>query len=249
MQIAVVNNSDSAGATQSLQDLDYPGSPVCVLTPETNLGYFGGAAWGLEILLKKGELPEWVAVSNADIVPSKNDFLQTLQGMLDGRHGSVIAPAIVALPSKQSQNPYLRTRPSNRRMRMYAFVYSHPLIYAGYDMLSYVRRRIGLWRTKRLAQQPTDHSEVIYAPYGAFILFHRSYFERGGTLDFGSFLFGEEIYVAERARQLDLEVRYEPSLSLVHHEHVATGLLGRRRITHYVAHSTRYLLDEFFTKK
>src|SRR5205823_702439 len=65
--------------------------------------------------------------------------------------------------------------------------------------------------------------ESIYAPYGAFFIFSRKYFDAGGYLDENLFLYGEEISVGEICRSLQLPVIYEPSLCVLHNEHQSTG--------------------------
>ena len=52
------------------------------------------------------------------------------------------------------------------------------------------------------------------------MLFASSYFDKGGTLNYPSFLFGEELFVAEQARQLNLTTVFEPSLKIEHQQHV-----------------------------
>jgi GT2 family glycosyltransferase len=86
----------------------------------------------------------------------------------------------------------------------------------------------------------------IYAPQGAFIAFHRSYFERGGTLDHGAFLFGEEIFVAETARRLGMTVMYDPALVIEHTERSTAAGLFNRNTSRYRKQASRYLAKTFF---
>lgn len=56
-------------------------------------------------------------------------------------------------------------------------------------------------RWQAVKETAINQLKSIYAPFGAFIVFHRQYFESGGHLSYGSFLFGEEIFITETARR------------------------------------------------
>jgi len=86
----------------------------------------------------------------------------------------------------------------------------------------------------------------IYAPHGSFILFTRDYFARGGHLDYPVFLFGEEVFLAETIRLLDMRVIYTPDLVVYDDDHVSTGRVARRRIGELHAEAAKYLLATYF---
>ncbi|MGC8979631.1 glycosyltransferase family 2 protein, partial [Caldisericum sp.] len=88
--------------------------------------------------------------------------------------------------------------------------------------------------------------QEIYAPFGACIIFHRNYFEAGGTLNTECFLFGEEIFVAETARKLNLRILYDPELKVIHHEHSSISILKSKQKAFYAYQSIKYYIDKFF---
>jgi GT2 family glycosyltransferase len=51
----------------------------------------------------------------------------------------------------------------------------------------------------------------------------REFFERGGTMDTGFTMYGEETSVAAMARRLDLPVMFVPRLKVLHAEHATVG--------------------------
>jgi GT2 family glycosyltransferase len=63
----------------------------------------------------------------------------------------------------------------------------------------------------------------IYAPHGAFIIFSRQYFLRGGSFKHPSFLYGEEITVAENCKKFGFQVLYDPGFRVLHFEHGSHG--------------------------
>ena len=65
-------------------------------------------------------------------------------------------------------------------------------------------------------------------------------------MEYPSFLFGEEVFVAETARQIGLRVIYHPGLRLSHDDHSSTGLVRSRRLAGLVRASASYIADRYF---
>ena len=253
LQIVVVDNSVREFPEPKLDSLSSSDPRVRVLHPKRNLGYFGGAAWGLRQHLSAAPLTDWVVVANTDISFPDYDVLTRLSRLPKGE-SPVIAPAIRSNLSGTDQNPYMSKRPSGVRMHFYKWVFRYYPLFVIYHQLSAAKQKItalfhssgrsasGSGEAKEAQRQP------IYAPHGAFMIFHRSYFQAGGSFDYAVFLFGEEIFVAETVRRLGLTVMYEPSLVVVHREHATTGSRSRQ-IAKYAAEASAYCADQYFGAK
>src|SRR5207247_1725944 len=135
----------------------------------------------------------------------------TLRRIYSDRPPAIVAPDIIlksrsGLPSSNHhQNPCLTTRPSKLRMRFIWAMTRNHLLYTVFELLSSLRYRLlsSLVRLKSSGAPNTNEAGFpIYAPFGAFVMFHKDYFTAGGTLRYPGFLFGEEIYVGETARTL-----------------------------------------------
>lgn len=242
LQLVVVDNSPRPKA--KLSD-----PRVKTIASGENLGYFGGAKAALADHLKSHPLPDWVIVSNPDVFFPDRDVLQRLCDSHRGDEPAVIAPSIRTVDTSVEQNPYMRDRPSRFRMHVYSWIFSAYPIDAVYQGLSWIKHRIieAMSKGASPAPAPSSSAEKIYAPQGAFIAFHRSYFERGGTLDHGAFLFGEEIFVAETARRLGLTVMYEPAVAIEHTERSTGAGLFNRDTSRYRKQASRYLARTFFS--
>ena len=224
-----------------------PNDPrVKTIATGENLGYFGGAAAALADHLKSHPMPEWVVVSNPDVFFPDRDVLQRLCDAHRDDEPAVIAPSMRTVDTSVEQNPYMRVRPSRFRMHVYRWIFSAYPIDAAYQGLSWIKHRTLESVSKERPPSPPASAEKIYAPQGAFIAFHRSYFERGGTLDHGAFLFGEEIFVAETARRLGLTVLYEPAVAVEHTERSTAAGLFNRDTSRYRRQASRYLAQTFF---
>jgi len=244
LRVVVVDNSPFPGEGGVADQLE--GDPnLKAIAPEKNLGYFGGAELALREHLQSHPLPDWVIVSNPDVYFREHDVLKRLCDSHRGSEPAVIAPSIRTLESFVDQNPYMRVRPSRFRMRLNSWVFSRYPIDVVYQGLSWIKHRSLDGVTKEPVSRASSPSKI-YAPHGSFIALHRSYFEHGGTLEYGAFLFGEEIFVAETARRLGLTVLYEPSIVIEHTERrTATGLWNRD-ISRYRRQASRYLARNFF---
>jgi hypothetical protein len=201
----IVNNG---GPTDKLDAT--AGTGTQIITPPSNLGYFGGARFGLSLWLKeRGCVPLWTVVSNVDIVCGPS-FLSELTKV----QADVVAPAVISSTGRD-QNPYMTNRPGAIRTMTRLVALGTP----GLDGLS---QRIAFKRSLRPDQTPRV-PQLIYAPYGAVVAFNRTYFGKGGSLAHDPYLFGEEISIGEQSRSIAASVQYEPAVKTYHAEHVSTG--------------------------
>ncbi|MBU2622667.1 MAG: hypothetical protein KKD92_10155 [Proteobacteria bacterium] len=222
---------------------------ICWIKSPLNLGYFGAARYGLEIFLKKNILPEWIIVSNVDLMFGDSEFLSRLHDFNCGRDIGIVAPSIRSALNNRDQNPFMVYRPSAMRMQFYKLLTKNYMLSSFYAWASNLKNRFLLPFKKSKAHSLGHIHQRIYAPYGSCILFNKTYFKKGGTLDYPCFLFGEEIYVAETARALDLQVIYKPELKIIHEEHVSTGKTKTRKMASYAADAAAYCADTFFIQK
>ncbi|TMD73816.1 MAG: glycosyltransferase family 2 protein [Chloroflexi bacterium] len=245
LHVIVVDNSPpdgEGGVPEAVRDDPH----VTTIAPGKNLGYFGGAAVALSGYLKSNALPDWVIVSNPDVYFPDHDVLHRLCDIHRGSEPAVLAPSIRTLNSGVDQNPYMRVRPDAWRIRLNSRIFSIYPVDAVYQGLSWIKHRSLDGVAKERPATTAGFATKIYAPHGSFIALHRTYFEKGGTLDYGAFLFGEEIFVAETASRLGLTVLYEPGVVIEHTERSTAKGLWNRDISRYRRQASRYLARKFF---
>ncbi len=88
-------------------------------------------------------------------------------------------------------------------------------------------------------------SRPIYAPHGSFVIISRKFFEAGGFIDDGFFLYAEEFSVAEMSIRLRLPVIHDPSLRVRHKEGQSTGRMLSRNIYRHQANGFSYALARY----
>ena len=243
--VMVIDNSEADEDAHFLAALA-PNDRLIIATPPRNLGYFGGADFGLTSYLEKAALPDWDIVSNPDIDFPDDHFLGALSAMPSQPDIGALAPDIRLAPEKTlwsqgvPQNPMMEKRPSGARMRLLEMIYRIPALYR----LMELRHR---WHVRRkMLAVPSRQARAVYAAHGSAIVFARRYFESGGNLRHGVFLYGEELFVAEELRLRNLKCLFEPQLRLCHVGGSTTGALKIGRVRRFNYEAIRYLRRRYF---
>lgn len=252
----LVDNSERSESTSFFEhaQIEYPGT-IC-LKPSSNLGYFGGARYGLTTYYELGGLePDWVMVSNVDIRFTDKSFFAYLRDASALKAAGIIAPSIWSELRQCDWNPNLGVRPSRFMMHLYKWIYRNYYtlnLYLLFSKVKYLLKQV-LSYTMAIVQgnsaAPANLSAIprlIYAPRGACILFSKLYFTAGGTLDHPAFLYAEEVFVAETALKLGLSVLYDSHLRVNHDDHVSTGEFRSRKIAKYISDSTAVVVERYF---
>lgn len=209
-----------------------------------NKGYFGAANSALTHYLSQcNSFPEWIIVSNADVLFEDAEFFEKLSAHETTAIG-VLAPRISVPSQGLEQNPFMMHPPSFYRrfvMRFYSAWYPLGLLW---DWLSRTKR--SLFKMISFSASPIlEDKQQIYAAHGSFFIFNRNYFLEGGVLDDSLFLFGEEIAVAETCRRLKLKILYDPSLRILHDEHSSVGAGMSKTAYGYHKKSVQHLFSKY----
>lgn len=214
---------------------------VSLVKSENNLGYFGAANLGLTNYLNKHkEYPDAVIVCNTDITLQVN-FFETLQQKLNVQNFDVLGPSIHSSLLNYYQNPYIINRISKGKLKFLHLVSSSYILYSLFTVYH-------LLKTKLMGRQNSKPSLVAnpYAVHGSFMIFNKTFFEKGGTINYPSVLFGEELFIAEQVKKLNLNMVYEPTLQVEHNEHATTGVFKARKTVAYLHQSYTYILKTYF---
>jgi len=254
VSVILVDNSERVDPDGFSQQILEANAQIRCLKAPHNLGYFGGADYGLKQYLANSELPDWVIVCNVDIEFKDSQFFNTLRELDSSESLGVVAPRIWSARWKRDLNAKISQRPTNRRMLFYKVILGNYYLQLAYEILSIlkegvragIREGLALFRRHPEIDKQIKEASSIYAPHGSCMIFSRRYFSAGGNFEYSAFLFGEEIFVAETAMRLGLAVSHCPWLWVLDHEHASTGVIRSRRIAGYLKDSTNYLVDHYF---
>jgi len=246
LHLLMVDNSDSLGPEHQLQQMASQDRRLQILNPKANLGYFGAAWYGMNHYLQTNPLPNWIIVSNPDILLPDQKFFSTLFSLSpEGERPAILAPTIESALTGADQNPYIKVRPTAKMMVFRKWMFQFYPVSIGYQLLALFKAKLRDLIGKSLAPTAKPKAGKIYAGHGSFIIFHKSFFEAGGTLKHGVFLFGEEIHVAESAQRLNLKSMYQPALRVIHNEHATTGIIKSRKMAQFQKEATAYCASLF----
>jgi GT2 family glycosyltransferase len=251
-EICVVIVSNGLKSDQSTIPSSYlsPLENLSIVNSDKNRGYFGGLKMGLEWFRKThGGLPSWIIACNNDIRIEQTDFFEKLSRLEHGNVG-VIAPEIICSETGLDQNPFMLRRPGRWRIgELHFWLRSY--------YLAFIHEEMSLWKSRaealrrrflRKSEEPCKKPGArIYAAHGAFLIFSRQFFELGGFLDDGFFLFHEEISIAEICWKLGLAIFYHPQLSILHDEHSTIGRRFTRTTYLYQKQSFHHLMANYLT--
>lgn len=239
--IDVVITNNGAKDVSLLNQVVNKYSRISLVNANTNLGYFGAANFGLTEYLKNNQLPEAVIICNTDML-LKGSFFDVLKQQVATQNFDVLGPAIYSTFLKYNQNPYIVSRINTSKIKFLHFISSNYLLYSLLTIYFITKAKLVRGKTQDTNQ------EVIhpYALHGSFMVFNKSFFEKGGIINYPCTLFGEEIFVAEQARKLNLTVVYQVQLQTEHHEHSTTGVFKSRKTVKFLHQSYTYLLKTFF---
>ena len=239
--IDIIITDNGSKETSLLDGIANKYTNVSLLKLGNNLGYFGAANLGLmEYLKANKEPPKAIIICNTDIILQVG-FFETLQQKLSTPNFDVLGPSIYSNLLKHYQNPYIAKRIAKGKLRFLHFVSSSYILYSLFTVYHLVKTKL----VGRQNEQPNLATNP-YAIHGSFMVFNKTFFEKGGTINYPSVLFGEELFIAEQARKLSLNMVYEPTLRVEHNEHATTGIFKSRKTIAYLHQSYTYLLKTYF---
>jgi len=245
--VILVDNSDNTRPSDFIEKIrEYPF--LHYYETGENLGYFGGARFGLSRYLQHHtDYPAWILVTNVDIVFTPSFFHRLSELNVQPTIG-VVAPAIISKRWGSDYNPQRMKRFSRRHLYFLEFLYSGFLIHNLYLMTAYTKKWISGRPGFNTQSGVTDiqKERKIYAPHGSCLIFSHNYFNRGGNLELPHFLFGEEIMVAETAAHSGLDIVYHPDLVIYDYEHASTGFFVTPEINRFYRQSVRAILDRYY---
>lgn len=150
----------------------------------------------------------------------------------------VIAPKIVNRLDSRSYNPKYVQKPSKFKVYSLFLIFKFRLLFFLYQKASFVYQKI--WNK---VEVDSHELKSIYCPHGALIIFNSK-----STLidcrDFPIFLFGEEIYLAEKCVRSKTPIIYYPELLVFNIGETSVGKMKNRNV-HYV-NSLKFILSEFY---
>jgi len=246
--IIVSDNSSDKKEFDYLNNLYKADNNVYINDTGENLGYLKGAYNGYNYFFDKlKQQAKWVFVCNTDLKLENNFFKVFMSKYF--YHNLIIAPNIELKSSGIHQNPFMRKRPSKISFSFRLIIMKYPILYIIYKNLF---SQIWLKIKDKLKNKSNDfknkENNYIYAAHGSFCLLPLIFFERKCTLNYFNFLFGEEIFIAEQAKENNIKIQLCNDLKVIHNENQTTSGVNDSKIAFFNYLSLKELKKRYFFK-
>ncbi len=224
IKVIVVDNSNDKDDVKKIQDYKNRDKTLSldILKAPSNMGYFGAVNFALKSLSHLYDF-DFLIVSNNDIEIRDEAFFENLRALMGGPE--IIAPDIVSTVTGKHQNPHRLNKITKNQKLQYRLLFTN--YYFGLTL--YLGRKLVKKMLFHDAKMNKPGKMFIYSAHGAFIVFSKAYFEKGGTIDDGYFLYGEEDSIAAQCEKSGMKILMTPELQVYHNEHVSTDGSGFKR--------------------
>ncbi len=199
-----------------------------ILSPE-NMGYARGNNLGIRAAWEELE-PDFVVAVNNDVEIRQKDFILQLERIYAQRPFDLLGPDILSVFSGIHQNPkslHGCTLDSVRKKLAYVRRSQNPILLL---LSSGEKNSPAIWRQvqrRRRAKQHIDSSQPAEGPvlHGACVVFARPYLARHPEPFYPkTFMYYEMEILDWLCRREGSRVLYEPSLHILHYQHMATKM-------------------------
>lgn len=218
---------------------DYTFINVRVFPYYKNLGYVGCATTMLnEITHVAVSQYDFVIISNVDLKLSPSFFTELL--VVNTDNVGWIVPRIFTPKRETDENPQMLARPSRFKYYLSRYIYILPFIHSLYAYFGRFRYE----DKKRLSLDvlPID----IYAGHGSIMIFTQAFIKTLADFVYPMFLYGEEIFFAEKIRANQLRTVFYPAIYVENVGNVSTSLLGDKTKCKYMYKANSYNYKTFF---
>lgn len=208
---------------------------VKLVEADHNVGYLPAAHLAYKQHVAEFDIPDLFILCNTDIELDTPDFLAQIAEKYGNSDYGLVGPNVRNETNGKLQNPMYVKRLPKSKLQQLVKLFSSYWLYNIYYWLHQLKPKKNI-----LAE-----SGAVYAVHGSFLILTKAFFAAGGTTDYPMFLFGEELYLAEQCRALNLKVYYDSSVSITHNEHSTTGGMKHAKLV-ALRNSLKYILETYY---
>lgn len=197
---------------------------IIYLKSDENLGFARGMNIGIKQALNDG--CNYVICSNNDIFyEQKIYFNQIIDIYIKNTSVAVIGPKILG-PDNINQNPYITQHKSKNHLFR---IIRQKLIFTNFiGKLIFFLIGYKDYFFKYEKNHKNINYQTVYCLHGSFFILTPAYFKYYSNLDPNTFLYNEELILAERVKQKNLLMYYTTDLEVFHKDDSSTNeMLGK----------------------
>ena len=243
IELIITNNKSTEVKKVYLQEqLKMVDIDVSFYDPKSNLGYLSGCFYGYNRYCESTSYPpQWVFVSNTDIVIEDKTFFEKILNDPYDKDTWCIGPSVYSPNNDSYDNPHYKHRHKLAKINLIIWLYKRPLLAYIHVLLA----KIG-FKVIRRVEEP---SQFVYSVHGCFFGLRNDFMLQISDEPYKGFLYSEEAYIAERLRLENKKTYYDCSLKIVHNENSVTGMLKIKKKANYISSSMSYIKETFYSSK
>lgn len=242
LNIFIIDNSerDEKKLEQFQNALADMGGTISLHSDGINKGYFGGLSIAQSKILNDDDC---VIYCNPDILVGQN-FFNELDQCFQKKKAAIVAPSIICLDEGFDQNPMYTARIRKNKLNFLSFVFSNNFLYRTHTALSdFIRKTFK--KIKKSEKSCEKKSREIYAPHGSMLIFFDVNFFKN-LPPYPCFLFGEELFLAEEARNQGLKIIYDPKIEVTDIRHASINSMDSDYLRELSYESIRFILKTYY---
>lgn len=195
-----------------------------LLLLKDNYGYAKGNNFGLELAYRLGY--KYCVVSNNDVVIEKPVINKLLEILEQSKNIGAIGPKIIG-PRGENQGPF-------REPSLYDYFF-YPIFYPF------------IWPIKKVILKNKNNykNKFPYRLMGCFLVVDLAVFKKIDWFDENTFLYAEELILAEKFKKIGYRMAYEDSVYIKHLHGVSTEELGNKNRILQQLKSDQYYFKEY----
>ncbi|HHT7085412.1 TPA: glycosyltransferase [Bacillus cereus] len=230
-KLYVVDNGSEDNSVKIIKEhlSRYPESLFRVIESDINLGYAQGNNLGIEECIK--EECEYITILNNDIILKASIFEEMADFLSLNDDIGLVTPKI--LNEDQSIQKWCARKETKI---IHRFVVYSPL----QRLLSKTKTYQEYFYDVQMMDSPTE----IELFSGAAFMMKREIFERVKMFDPNTFLYEEELILAQKIRAIDKKIYLLPNVSVIHEDGGTTSRLGLIKYK-YMLESEDYYLNKY----
>jgi len=214
--LIILNNNPNKEVSSLINEI-FQNRYIKVYDLKHNLGYFGAFKYFINNLFK-GNF-DFLIICNDDTEVINEDFFKYLKKEFYNTYKNydIIAPSIITSEGIE-QNPHSLKKPDILKIFYYKIYFSFYYLAIIFDKLIMTRKKIC-----KSNSYNNINREEIFSPHGAFIIIKKSFFNKGGYIEDGFYMYGEEYSLACQAVNSNIKIIMDPSLKVLHKESITIG--------------------------
>lgn len=139
----------------------------------------------------------------------------------------------------KQQNPFALSRPGNALMKFRKVVYANYFLYRLYYVLSDIKNKISHTETRK-------ENEYVYGVHGSVVILRKECIDKFLEDSIQIFMYGEELYIAEKLKENQFLSYYDKNLKIIHNENQSTGKIASQRKQKWCSQSINFLVERYW---